>query len=211
KPSGNVISWEDFTFHISNILSGIFSLGALPDRAIIEGLLHPDPVFASISYLGVPDIRIVVYRGVPAMAMVRLPTKSSDGKANLHLGGIGAGIDIGTGRTLAAVHRSRMITHHPETGNPVKGIEVPYWDRMLLMAARAKEMTGLGYLGVDLVIDRDHGPLLLELNARPGLAIQMANHVGLFGRLKHVEEAPPEIFVTPEARAQWAARTFTAN
>ncbi|MEE8074982.1 MAG: alpha-L-glutamate ligase-like protein [Candidatus Binatia bacterium] len=210
KPSGKVISWEDFTFHISNILSGIYSLGGLPDRAIIEGLLHPGPVFAAISYLGIPDIRIVVYRGVPVMAMVRLPTKASDGKANLHLGGIGAGIDIGTGQTLNAVLHSRTITHHPETGNPVKGIEVPYWNRMLLMAALAQDMTGLGYLGVDLVIDRDHGPLLLELNARPGLAIQMANHTGLFGRLKVVEEAPPEIFVTPEARAGWATQTFTA-
>lgn len=211
KPSGNVISWEDFTFHISNILSGIFSLGGLPDRAIIEGLLHPDPVFAAISYLGVPDIRIVVYLGVPVMAMVRLPTKSSDGKANLHLGGIGAGIDIGTGQTLTAVHRSRMITHHPETGNPVNGIEVPYWDRMLLIAARAKEMTSLGYLGVDLVIDRDHGPLLLELNARPGLAIQMANKAGLFARLQMVDKAPPEIFRAPETRASWAAQTFTVS
>ncbi len=211
KLSGKVISWEDFTFHISNILSGIFSLGALPDRAIIEGLIHPDPVFAAISYLGVPDIRIVVYRGVPVMAMVRLPTKASDGKANLHLGGIGAGIDIGTGRTLNAVLHSRVITHHPDTGNPVNGLEVLYWDRMLLIGALAEDMTGLGYLGVDLVIDRDHGPLLLELNARPGLAIQLANHSGLFARLQLVDKAPPEIFATPETRVGWATQTFTVS
>jgi len=72
-------------------------------------------------------------------------------------------------------------------------------------------MTGLGYLGVDLVIDRDHGPLLLELNARPGLAIQLANHSGLFARLQLVDKAPPEIFVTPEARVGWATQTFTVS
>ncbi len=109
------------------------------------------------------------------MAMVRLPTRASDGKANLHRGAIGAGIELSNGTTLTAVHRSQVITHHPDTGNPVKGIHVPQWDLMLLMAARTRDMTGLGYLGVDLVLDRERGPLLLELNARPGLAIQMAN------------------------------------
>jgi alpha-L-glutamate ligase-like protein len=210
KPSGEVISWEDLAFHISNILSGIYSLGGLPDRAIIEGLIHPAPVFAAVTYRGVPDIRIVAYRGMPVMSMVRLPTKASDGKANLHRGAIGAGIDIGSGRTLTAVHRSRVITHHPDTGSPVNGLEVPYWDSMLHIAARAQEMTGLGYLGVDLVIDREQGPVLLELNARPGLAIQLANRAGLWGRLELIDAAPSDMFSTPESRVNWATRTFAA-
>jgi len=100
--------------------------------------------------VGVPDVRIIVYRGVPVMGMVRLPTKDSDGKANLHQGAIGAGIEMGNGKTLTAVHRSKVITHHPDTGNPVSGIQVPHWEKMLLMAARAFEMTGLGYLGIDM-------------------------------------------------------------
>jgi len=44
-------------------------------------------------------------------------------------------------------------------------------------------MTGLGYLGVDIVLDKAYGPMLLELNARPGLAIQVANQAGLRQRL----------------------------
>lgn len=54
---------------------------------------------------------------------------------------------------------------------------------MLLMAAEAIEMTGLGYLGADFVLDKERGPVLLELNARPGLAIQIANRSGLRRRL----------------------------
>jgi len=208
KPSGEEISWEDLSFHISNILSGIYSLGGLPDRAIIESLIHPDATFAAISYRGVPDIRIIVYRGVPVMGMVRLPTKTSDGKANLHRGAIGAGIDIARGRTLLAVHRSRVITHHPDTGSSVTGIEIPYWKPMLLVAARAMDMTGLGYLGVDLVVDRIQGPLLLELNARPGLAIQLANQSGLLKRLNAIDYASPDIFASPQARIAWAMETF---
>jgi alpha-L-glutamate ligase-like protein len=211
KSSGELISWEDLSFHVANILSGIYSLGGLPDRAIVECLIHPDPIFAAVSYRGVPDIRIIVYRGVPVMGMVRLPTKVSDGKANLHRGAIGVGIDISSGRTLMAVHRSRVITHHPDTGHSVNGIEIPYWRQMLLIAARATDMTGLGYLGVDLVIDRDDGPLLLELNARPGLAIQLANRSGLLSRLTAVDHSPSEIFASATARITWAMEKFAAR
>ena len=211
KSSGEVITPEDLAYHISGILSGIYSLEGLEDRAIIEGLIHPDPVFAAVTYRGIPDIRIVVYQTVPVMAMVRLPTRASDGKANLHLGALGAGIDIGTGRTLTAVHRSDIVTHHPDTGNAIGGIVVPYWNQMLLMAAQAPDMTGLGYLGVDIIIDRDRGPVLLELNARPGLAVQLANRGGLWARLKQIDKAPPDIFATPETRVAWAMERFTTG
>jgi alpha-L-glutamate ligase-like protein len=208
--SGKKIPQEVLAYHISSILSGIYSLEGLEDKAIVESLIHPEPVFAAVTFEGVPDIRIIVCMGVPVMAMVRLPTRASDGKANLHRGAIGAGIDIRHGTTLTAVHKSQVVTHHPDTGNPVSGIAIPHWKEMLEVAARSYEMTGLGYVGVDLVIDRQRGPLLLELNARPGLAIQMANRSGLHGRLKRIEKAPSEIFVTPETRIAWAREAFCA-
>ncbi len=206
--SGRVISGEDFAYHVSSILSGIYSLGGREDMAIIEALIHPDPVFDGVSYQGVPDERVIIYRGVPVMAMVRLPTRASDGKANLHRGAIGAGIDLAGGTTLAGVHKTRLINTHPDTGNPVSGIVIPHWDELLTMAATAWEMTGLGYLGADFVLDRDSGPVLLELNARPGLAIQMANQVGLRLRLEMTDRAPAEIFSSPQARVAWAEETF---
>jgi alpha-L-glutamate ligase-like protein len=210
--SGAVLTRDDFAYHISTILSGIHSLGGVEDKAIIEALIHPDPVFADVtSNGGVPDERIIVYRGVPVMAMVRLPTEASDGKANLHRGAIGAGIDIGGGVTLSAVHRSRVVDRHPDTGNTVGGIRVPQWDRMLLMAAGATEMTGLGYLGADFVLDRERGPVLLELNARPGLAIQIANQTGLRGRLEKVDSAPPAVFASTASRVAWARQQFGAG
>ena len=209
--SGRPISKEEIHYHISDILSGIFSLKGLEDKAIIEGLIHPDPVFEKVTYEGVPDVRIIVYRGVPAMSMVRLPTKQSDGKANLHRGAIGVGIDIGRGKTIDGVSGSRTITHHPDTGELLRDIEIPYWEKMLLMAARSTDMTGLGYLGVDLIIDKERGPLLLELNARPGLQIQIANKEGLLGRLEMIDRAPKEIFLTPENRVAWATQNFNSK
>jgi len=145
------------------------------------------------------------------MAMVRLPTRASDGKANLHRGAIGAGIDLGRGMTMTAVHRSVIVTRHPDTGHAVSGIQIPRWEEMLIIAARSSDMTGLGYLGVDLVIDDEKGPLLLELNARPGLAIQIANRAGLRSRLEKVDETPQDVLATPEARVAWARETFASQ
>ena len=211
KPSGEVVRMKDLSYHISDILSGIYSLEGLEDRAFIEALVHPDPVFDEVTYRGVPDIRIVVYRGVPAMSMVRLPTRISDGKANLHRGAIGVGIDMTEGTTLAGVYRSDLVAYHPDTNQPLRGRQVPHWERMLLLSSRAADMTGLDYLGIDLVIDQERGPLLLELNARPGLQIQIANQAGLLRRLELIDEAPPEIFTTVEAGIAWALGTFSTR
>ncbi len=211
KQNGEAISWTDLTYHISDILSGIHSLGGLEDRAFIEALIHPDPVFDTVNYNGVPDIRIIAYRGVPVMGMLRLPTRASDGKANLHRGAVGVGIDICKGTTLTGVHGSGIVTHHPDTGHPLTGIPVPHWDTMLAIAARASNMTRLGYLGVDLVIDREKGPMLLEMNARPGLQIQIANRMGLRRRLELIEQATEDIFETVETRVSWAQQTFQAD
>lgn len=202
--NGKLFSLIDLTYHISDILSGVYSLEGLEDHVLIEAYVRPNPIFDNVNYKGVPDVRIIVYRGVPVMGMVRLPTRASDGKANLHRGAIGVGIDMRRGTTINAVHRSIVIHHHPDTGYPLADINIPYWKEMLFMAAQSFEMTGLGYLGVDIVIDRDYGPLLLELNARPGLQIQIANQKGLLRQLEMIDKAPPEIFINPESRITWA-------
>lgn len=182
--SGRRITLDDIKFHINNILSGMYSLGAQPDQAMIEYRVKFDDVFSKVSFKGVPDIRIIVLKGIPVAGMVRLPTAESDGKANLHKGGLGVGLSMATGVTRTAMQHDRQIDLHPDTANPLTGIQVPNWDEMLLMASRAYDVTGLGYLGVDIVLDRDRGPMLLELNARPGISIQNANRLGLRDRLR---------------------------
>ncbi|KPK40295.1 MAG: alpha-L-glutamate ligase, partial [Gammaproteobacteria bacterium SG8_47] len=170
--NGQSLSVAQLEHHLFNTLSGLYSLGGNPDVAMVEYRVDPDPVFAAISYLGVPDVRIVVFLGVPVMAMVRLPTRASGGKANLHQGAIGAGIDLASGKTLTAVWRNDIIAQHPDTGGPAGGVQVPRWDELLLLAARCTDLTGLGYIGVDVVLDRERGPLMLEINARPRLNVQ---------------------------------------
>ena len=208
--SGVVITEDEIAHHISNIVSGQYSLSGTLDKAMIEYCVHFDPIFAEVSYQGVPDIRVIVYRGYPTMAMVRLPTRASDGKANLHQGAVGAGVDIARGLTLTGVLRNDLVEEHPDTGALIAGLEIPQWDFILESAARGYEVTGLGYLGVDMVIDADRGPLILEMNARPGLNIQIANGTGLSNRISRIDELY-DAGATPAERAAIARREFSVD
>lgn len=183
KSSGVVIDEREVRRHCSNILAGLHSLGGRNDCAMIEALIDFDPVLKDYSFEGVPDIRVIVFCGVPVMAMIRCATHSSDGKANLHQGAVGVGIDIGTGQSICAVQHNRIVSQHPDTGINFNQLKIPHWQQVLELAASCASMTGLDYLGADIVLDRHLGPMLLELNARPGLAIQVANQVGLRHRL----------------------------
>jgi len=207
KASGARISVAMLERHLTNILAGLYSLAGTPDVAIVEDLVQSTPSLARYSFQGVPDIRIIIFQGYPVMAMLRLATKDSDGKANLHQGAVGVGLDIGTGRSLNAVQFNRPITLHPDTGLALENIQIESWEDMLEMAARCYEATGLGYMGVDLVVDTQKGPLLLELNARPGLAIQMANGEGLLPRLRTIESLKRPHF-SPRERVQYAMEAF---
>ncbi|MEE3326928.1 MAG: alpha-L-glutamate ligase-like protein [Myxococcota bacterium] len=188
KPSGEVVTAKAMERHVSNTLSGLYSLGGKPDVAMIEALVEFSDAFSDYSVEGVPDIRVVVFRGVPVMAMMRLSTRSSDGKANLHQGAVGVGLDIASGRALRAVQHGLPITKHPDTQSHFRELQVPQWLELLRLAASCTDMTEMGYIGVDIVLDKTRGPLILEINARPGLAIQMASGAGLLPRLKWVDD-----------------------
>ena len=211
--SGKIVSHDEIEYQLSSILTGLYSLGGHRDRALIEYRVKPDPIFKSISYEGVPDIRIIVLMGYPVMAMLRLPTRQSNGKANLHQGAIGVGVDLATGITLKGTWLNNKISKHPDTANAVDGVQLPNWDGFMKLAAGCYELCGLGYIGVDMVLDQDKGPLILELNARPGLNIQIANDCGLALRTNAIEAHIAEmqkkgIQETPEERVRFSQQAF---
>ncbi|SDH78870.1 alpha-L-glutamate ligase-like protein [Pseudomonas panipatensis] len=211
--SGRIISREEIEYQLSSILTGLYSLGGHRDRALIEYRVTPDPIFKSISYEGVPDIRVIVLMGYPVMAMLRLPTRQSNGKANLHQGAIGVGVDLATGMTLRGTWLNNKIAKHPDTTNAVDGVQLPFWDGFMKLAASCYELCGLGYIGVDMVLDQDKGPLILELNARPGLNIQIANDCGLVHRCQAVEARLEELRAkgvqeTAEERVRFSQALF---
>ncbi|WP_185233064.1 alpha-L-glutamate ligase-like protein [Teredinibacter franksiae] len=210
RSNGQVISLDEIKRHVSNILAGLFSLGGTVDVAVVEALIEGDENIARYSHEGVPDLRLIVFRGIPIMAMMRLACAASQGKANLHQGAVGVGIDIATGRAVHAVQDDRRIENHPDTGLSLAELQIPHWQALLELGCACADMTGLGYLGVDLVLDKNIGPALLELNARPGLSIQIANGKGLLPRLKAVEAlSRPERLSVPD-RVAYAYNHFAA-
>ncbi|TGM26174.1 alpha-L-glutamate ligase-like protein [Leptospira selangorensis] len=187
KSDGRVLLEKELNHHISGILSGLYSLDGNSDTCILQERLECHPFFQEISFRGIPDIRVIVYLGYPVMAMLRLPTKESGGRANLHQGALGVGVDLSSGTLTHAVCNDKLVLFHPDTKQTLSGRIIPYWNLILEMASRCFDMSNLGYLGVDIVLDEKRGPLLLEMNARPGLGIQIANRMGLVSRLQIVE------------------------
>lgn len=189
-PGGHSYELADLCYHLSTALSGLYSLAGQPDAVIVEQRIVSHPAFERVAVGGTPDIRVILYRSVPVMAMARLPTRASRGKANLHQGAIAAAIDLSTGATYGGVCGSHIVSAHPDTGASIEGLRIPFWDKLLVAASNLADALEMGYVGVDFVLDAAIGPVVLEANARPGLAIQLANRCGLRPRLEFIAQQP---------------------
>lgn len=207
RSNDKLMDIEEVKHHISGILSGLYSLSGQSDTAIIQAKIDKHPIFDDYSFGGIPDIRVIVFEGYPVMSMVRLPTKSSDGRANLHQGAIGAGLNLKDGSNNNAVIRNQVVDIHPDTGHKLATLKLPFWREILELAAQCYDMVELGYLGADIVLTPDKGPILLELNARPGLGIQIANLAGLVPRLEKIREQIPKNLSAKE-RVEFSMNNF---
>ncbi|KKS79742.1 MAG: Alpha-L-glutamate ligase-like protein, partial [Candidatus Beckwithbacteria bacterium GW2011_GWA2_43_10] len=192
---GTKVTVNDLRLHILDILAGKYSMLDLPDRAFIEERVRVHPRFEPISCQGTPDVGVLVFNKVPVMAFLRLPTKESHGKANMFQGAIACGIDMASGVTTQAVKYTSEVKFFPETRRRLKGVRIPRWDEVLELGVKAAEAVGLGYCRVDIALQPKKTksgklkstPMVLEVNAQPGLKIQLANGAGLKRRLERVE------------------------
>jgi len=209
KSNGKILGFKEIQKHCLEVLEGVHSLDNNPCPVFFEYLIKSHSALEQVSFEGVPDVRIIVYRGVPAMAMVRLPTKQSSGRANLHQGAVGAGINISDGKTVNAISKDKPVHSHPDTGSPLVGVEIPFWEEILTIASKSYDAVGLNYLGVDVAIDEKFGPLVLELNARPGLSIQNANRRGLKSRLEAIDNILDLDSLDPAERVEIAVKLNT--
>lgn len=194
KMNGNIVSTSDLNLHCQEILAGRYSLHAMPDKVLVEERIKIHPLFLALTKAGTPDIRVIIYNNVPVMAMFRIPTEKSGGKANLHQGAIGLGIDLATGITTFGVEGGvnsilRIYDYGKKKNRKVNGIKIPFWREILEMAINCqKAIPTLGFMGVDVVLDKEKGPEVLEVNARPGLSIQICNKAGLKSRIEKIDE-----------------------
>lgn len=180
--SGKIYTLYDLQKHISDIIFGVFSFD-LGDRAIIESRIVQHAEMQELSPLGLADVRIIMCDDLPVMSMTRIPTRLSDGKANLHQGALGVAIDIASGKTTHGRFMGEPVVKHPDSGIHLIGRTLPFWTEIVALAKQAAHAVPLKYLGVDISIASD-GPLLLEINVRPGLEIQNVNNMGMLSILQ---------------------------
>ncbi|MDQ6958303.1 MAG: sugar-transfer associated ATP-grasp domain-containing protein [Mariprofundaceae bacterium] len=175
--SGKLYTLHDLKKHISDIIFGVYSFG-LNDEVMVESRVMQHEAMNAISPYGLADIRIITFRQQPIMAMTRIPTLASEGKANLHQGAVGVGINLKSGCTHHAIHQGDPVSKHPDNGKTLIGHSLPFWKRVLEITHLTAKSVPLGYLGVDIVLAPD-GPKVLEINVRPGIEIQNANMEGM--------------------------------
>ncbi len=194
KMNGELISTQEIQLHCREILAGRYSLHGITDNVLVEERIKIHPKFLSLTKSGTPDVRIIVYNSIPVMAMFRIPTEKSGGKANLQQGAMGLGIDLATGITTYGVEGkgdlvTKIFDYKKKKKIKVNGIKIPFWKEILETSVCCqKAIPSLGFVGVDIVLDKDKGPMVLEVNARPGLSIQICNKAGLKNRMEKVED-----------------------
>ncbi len=181
--SGKPISDEEVIYHITSIVSGVFSMN-YNDSCLIEECIIAHPFFSEIYKSGVPDFRVITLKGTPVIAMLRMPTSISDGKANLHQNGVGIGVDMEAGTLTQVYDGTSYSNSHPDNPNLVFGKKIPYWTEILALSVQTAKAFPLDYLGIDVVIDKYKGPQIMEVNIRPGLGIQMVNQCGMEKAIK---------------------------
>ncbi len=183
---GTPITLKEIERHLFDVFEGVYSLGDMPDSAFVEEFVTLAPFFKKMQPAGLPDIRVIVANGIPVMAMLRFPTAQSGGRANVHQGAIGVGIDMGTGITLGGLRYQKPVDYFPGTKVKTRGVCIPRWDEILRLASRAQRVSELGFAGVDIVMGKTGEPLVLEINAAPGLEIQNVNRSSLRTRLDRI-------------------------
>jgi alpha-L-glutamate ligase-like protein len=189
RTSAGLMSSSQIETLAFSILEGQFH-GGEKDTAVVEELLTQNESLRDIVPRGLADIRVISFLGYPVMAMMRIPTIASGGKANIHLGAVAAGVRISTGVIFHSVWAGLPSPEHPDTGAPLLGKQIPSWDEILEVSAEAQRLAGIGYAGVDIALDSKRGPVVMEVNRRPGLEIQNANAAGLLRRLRMIEQLP---------------------
>ncbi|MCP5028539.1 MAG: hypothetical protein GY929_19865 [Actinomycetia bacterium] len=175
--AGGQATAGELTDHAIQIIEGEHSCE--DDHALIEPLLRPHPELVALCPRGLCDVRVIFDGARPLAAMLRSPTDASGGRSNLHQGGLGLAVDLATGVVWRAHFAGQEISNHPDTGTPLLGYKVPQWSAILEAGSRCSGATRLGYLGVDIVVDEDLGPVVLEVNSHPGLEIQNVARLGL--------------------------------
>lgn len=167
-------------------LSGDDLLRRLVERSkitplLVQARMVPHPALQRLTSGALPTLRVLTCldeENEPEVmaAMIRMSFGSNRTVDNLHAGGIGALVDVGSGvlgkaSNLGADARLGWFTEHPDTGAPIEGAVVPSWEGVKAAAIEAhghfKDRVVIGW---DVAVLED-GPIFIEGNGNPDLDI----------------------------------------
>lgn len=182
------ITEQELKKEVVGIFDGKYSSTNRADTIILEDRLIPWPWFEEFCEYGLADMRVILFNLVPIIAMLRMPTKESWGKANLAQWGIGLWLDIVTGKITSLYRRWQSYTNEfPSEWKHFKNKKIPYWQEIIQYSANAQYFVNIWYLWMDRVITKKW-PKLLEINARAGLEIQNITGKPLLSIMKKIED-----------------------
>jgi hypothetical protein len=145
---------------------------------VVQEVIQQHPLLDEINPHSLNTIRIITLlttenQAEPLAAMLRTSSNESP-VDNFSTGGIVVGIDMDTGNLKSTgflkTPYGMTVTSHPVTGRRFSDFQVPYWQDLKDVAARAQRVFHqLKAIGWDFAITQD-GPVLIEGNIEWGTA-----------------------------------------
>ncbi len=205
--NGVVYTDSEFKRLISQVFYGLFSLNSRPDHILVEQLISPGEWFELFCEYGLADIRVICFNLVPVIAMIRVPTAQSGGKANLAQGWIGLWVDIIEGKIKSMMYQDTLYEWWAflDQFDSFDAKRLSFWNDILMYSSQIQYFINIGYLWLDRVIT-DTGPKLLEVNARSGMEIQKISQIPLKKVLDKIDDLSVQ---TPEKGLEISRSLFS--
>lgn len=201
-----ILTDQEFRRRLLDILDGKYSLTLGGDKIIVEEKLVAGELFKDFCEYGLADIRVIVFNLVPVATMIRVPTETSWGKANLAQWGLGFGIEVGSGKITSLLRKNKIYkVKFPKRFAHFQNKKIPYRNDILFLSSKVQYFVNLWYLALDRVITNEW-PKLLEINARAWLEVQKVSDT----KLKNVLEKIGDLkVIDPEKWVEIAKSLFS--
>lgn len=148
---------------------------------IIEERVIQHPRMAEMCPTSVNTIRIATLLGDKKQGIVYAFLRIGNGNVmdNVDQGGMAARVDLESGKllTVGADKKGQTFTHHPMTGTPIIGFEVPFFEEAKAMCLKAaQKVPQMRFVAWDVAVT-EKGPVFIEGNSFPSHAVpQFAAH-----------------------------------
>lgn len=157
------------------------------DNVLLEECIHAYPTIAAFHPASLNTIRVVTVSNETECVIFGALLRMGAGDSfidNTHSGGIYASIDVKSGviDTDGIDSLGNHYSRHPDTGLPIKGFQIPYWNRLVEACQSASRvMPKTLFAGWDICVREDGRIELIEGNHAPDFdgGMQVPKKIGV--------------------------------